>query len=126
MVGRVLLCLVLAAAPAFADLALAMADAPDPTVVGAPLTHQLTVTNAGPATATNVMLTQSLPVGAAFVSATASQGSCSAATSLTCAVGSLASGGASSSRVGPGERQTSFPQGLRSRKPWVPMSDLSR
>ena len=88
-----------AAAPAFADLALAMADAPDPTVVGAPLTYQLTVTNAGPATATNVMLTQSLPVGAAFVSATASQGSCTAATSLTCAVGSLASGGAATISV---------------------------
>jgi uncharacterized repeat protein (TIGR01451 family) len=56
--------------PPSADLALAMSDDPDPVVVGSSLVYTLTVSNLGPATATNVRLTNTLPSSVAFVSAT--------------------------------------------------------
>ncbi len=56
------------------DLALTMADSPDPVSVGANLTYTLTITNSGPDAATGVTVTNILPVGATFISATASQG----------------------------------------------------
>jgi uncharacterized repeat protein (TIGR01451 family) len=56
--------------PPSADLALAMFDEPDPVVVGGSLVYTLTVLNQGPATATNVRLTNTLPPSVTFVSAT--------------------------------------------------------
>ncbi len=53
---------------AAADLAIGMADAPNPVQVGNNLTYTITVTNLGPATATNVIVTNVLPAGAVFVS----------------------------------------------------------
>ncbi|MDY7079798.1 MAG: hypothetical protein SXV54_23185 [Chloroflexota bacterium] len=49
-----------------ADLAVAKSDAPDPATVGYPLTYTVTVTNDGPSAATGVILTDTLPVSAAF------------------------------------------------------------
>ena len=64
--------------PPPADLELTMTDAPDPVVEGTPLTYTLTINNLGPGPATMVQLTDTLPAGVAFVSATlSSSGSCS-------------------------------------------------
>ena len=73
-----------------ADLALTKADSPDPVVVGSPLTYSLTVTNSGPADATGVVVTDVLPVGVSFQSATASQGTCAQVNgSVVCDLGTL-------------------------------------
>lgn len=58
-------------------------------VVGQQVTFTITATNAGPKTATNVIVTDTLPTGLTFVSATPS--SCSASGSIVnCTVGSIA------------------------------------
>ena len=54
---------------ATANLAIGMVDAPDPVQAGNNLTYTITVTNLGPATATNVIVTNVLPAGTVFVSA---------------------------------------------------------
>jgi uncharacterized repeat protein (TIGR01451 family) len=55
-----------------ADVSLTVLDAPDPVTVGGDLTYTLIVSNAGPATATSVKLTNTLPAGVTFVSASPS------------------------------------------------------
>jgi uncharacterized repeat protein (TIGR01451 family)/CSLREA domain-containing protein len=57
-------------AAATADLSVVVTDAPDPVTVGHDLTYTIVVMNAGPDPATGVVLTQALPSGATFVSAT--------------------------------------------------------
>lgn len=56
------------------DLSLVMADNPDPVPVGDQVTYTLTVKNNGPSDATGVRLTNRLPDGVTFVSATSTQG----------------------------------------------------
>lgn len=80
------------APPPSADLTLAIADGPDPVTVGNNLTYTMTATNHGPDAATNAVVTDTLPAGVTFVSSTASQGSCSGTSTVTCNLGSLASG----------------------------------
>lgn len=76
-----------------ADLQVTATDAPDPVTLGGTVTYTLTVRDAGPDDAAQVVLTDLLPVGATFVSAAASQGGCTrAAGTLTCALGTLAAG----------------------------------
>jgi uncharacterized repeat protein (TIGR01451 family) len=75
-----------------ADLALAKADTPDPVLAGQNLTYTITVGNNGPLPATGVTVTDTMPGGVTFVSASASQGSCTGTSTVTCTLGNLATG----------------------------------
>jgi uncharacterized repeat protein (TIGR01451 family) len=75
-----------------ADLLVIMTDSPDPVAAGSSLTYTIHVGNNGPSTATGVSLTDTLPQGVSLGSVTTSQGNCVVSTSITCTVGSLASG----------------------------------
>jgi uncharacterized repeat protein (TIGR01451 family) len=75
-----------------ADLAITKVDSVDPARVGRNLTYTITVTNNGPATATNVTVTDDLPGSLTARSASASQGSCSGTSTVTCSLGQLANG----------------------------------
>ncbi len=76
-----------------ADLAVTKADSPDPVPAGELLTYSLTIHNSGPSGATGVQLTDDLPAGVTYSSATPSQGSCSeAAGTVSCPLGTIASG----------------------------------
>jgi hypothetical protein len=57
-----------------------------------PFDYTITVSNAGPQTASNVVVTDNL-TGVTFVSATPSQGSCVGTTNLVCTLGAIANGG---------------------------------
>ncbi|MBI1760163.1 MAG: DUF11 domain-containing protein [Acidobacteria bacterium] len=76
-----------------ADLSLTKSDAPDPAPVGGNLTYTLNVANSGPNAATNVSVSDALPSGLSFVSAAASQGTCSGTSTVTCNLGTLNNGG---------------------------------
>jgi len=90
---------------ASANLSVTKSGPPNCSIGGVPgcdgVTYSITVANAGPSAAGGVTLTDTLPVdpptGATvvtFVSATPSQGTCSAGSSaVTCSLGTLASGG---------------------------------
>ena len=79
---------------AAADLAVSKSDSVDPAFAGVPFTYTVTVDNAGPNAATSVVLTDTLPVGVAFSSATPDQGSCvEAASVVTCTLGTIGPGG---------------------------------
>lgn len=83
-------------APTDADLLVVKTDAPDVAVAGTNVSYTLLVTNRGPATATAVSITDTLPAGTSFVSGSAG---CSAVDPVvTCAIGTLAPG--SSAAVG--------------------------
>lgn len=94
------LCLVLffstVALAADNDLVLNHTDSPDPVIAGAVVVYTVTVTNGGDTVTINdIQLTNTLPSGIAFISATPSQGSCNltptpdAGDTFTCALGSL-------------------------------------
>jgi uncharacterized repeat protein (TIGR01451 family) len=55
--------------PVIADLSIVITDAPDPAVVGQPVTYTFNVTNLGPAAATDVTLTVPVPDGATSLTA---------------------------------------------------------
>jgi uncharacterized repeat protein (TIGR01451 family) len=74
-------------------LSLAMTDAPDPITVGSDITYSIVVRNDGTAPATNVVVDDVLPTGAALVVALASQGSCAGNGPVHCTLGTLAAGG---------------------------------
>jgi uncharacterized repeat protein (TIGR01451 family) len=76
-----------------ADLSVSKSDAADPVAQGDNITYTVTVTNGGPDTAENVVLTDDLPDGVTFVSATPDQGSCGEMGDVvTCDLGDLANG----------------------------------
>jgi len=74
-----------------ADLEISKADSPDPVTVGDNLTYTITVTNGGPDAATNVVVTDTLPSGVTFVSA--SPGCVHSAGVVTCNLGNIPAGG---------------------------------
>jgi uncharacterized repeat protein (TIGR01451 family) len=74
------------------DLVIFKADSPDPVFAGQTLTYTLSVVNNGPSNATGVTVTDQLPGGVTFVSATASQGTAvNANGTITATLGNLAS-----------------------------------
>jgi uncharacterized repeat protein (TIGR01451 family) len=81
-------------------LAAGMVHAPDPVFIGDYLSYLVTVTNLGPDNATNVVLTDTLPAGAVFNSATLSQGTniVSGAT-VTCNFGVIAAGATATATI---------------------------
>lgn len=75
-----------------ADLSVMKTDLNDPVQPGAPIDYEITVANAGPDAAIGVVVTDSLPPGTTYVSATSASGPCSAkGKKVTCSLGNLAS-----------------------------------
>jgi uncharacterized repeat protein (TIGR01451 family) len=76
-----------------ADMAIVKSATPNPVTEGTPLTYSLAVTNNGPASATNVTVTDTLPSVMTYLSSTTTQGSCSeAGATVTCLLGTMANG----------------------------------
>ncbi len=85
---------VIVASSSSADMAIVKTATPNPVTEGTPLTYTLTVTNNGPASATNVTVADTLPSVVTYLSSTASQGSCSeAGGSVSCLLGTIANAG---------------------------------
>jgi uncharacterized repeat protein (TIGR01451 family)/CSLREA domain-containing protein len=80
----------LGAHEALPDVAVAVADDPDPVVAGQALRYRVTATNVGPVPARNVSMTPSLPAGMTLLGVTASAGTC--VPDGACALGDLAPG----------------------------------
>ncbi len=77
-----------------ADLSVTKTDDIDPTTLCDDVTYTVTVINNGPDAAQNVVLTDNLPAGVTYGSATADQGSCSETGGVvTCNLGEIANGG---------------------------------
>ncbi len=74
------------------DLSVSQSVSPNPGQVNVGLNYRVTVTNNGPAVATNVNLTDALPSGVAFGSSSATQGSCMGTGPVTCSLNNLAAG----------------------------------
>jgi uncharacterized repeat protein (TIGR01451 family)/CSLREA domain-containing protein len=74
-----------------ADLEISKVDSPDPVTVGENLTYTITVTNRGPDAAANVVVTDTLPSGVTFVSA--SPECVHVAGVVTCNLGNIPAGG---------------------------------
>ena len=79
------------------DLGVTLSALPDPVLAGETLSYTLTVTNLGSASASSVTLTDALPAGVAFVSA--SPGCVNLGGTVVCSVGTLSSGSASNFTV---------------------------
>ncbi len=77
-----------------ADLSITKSDNPDPVLPGDTLTYTVTVNNAGPSSATDVVVTDTLPAGVTF----ASTSGCAEdpAGVPTCSLGTIAAGGSAS------------------------------
>lgn len=86
--------------PAGADLSVAKVDTPDPVTVGANITYTVTVTNNGSQDATLVSLTDPLPASVSYVSAVASQGTCTqSAGTVSCDLGGLVNGASATATI---------------------------
>ncbi|MGN6186873.1 MAG: IPTL-CTERM sorting domain-containing protein [Thermoanaerobaculia bacterium] len=80
------------AAPASADVSIVKSTTASRAVTGTNITYTILVSNAGPSPATNVIVTDDLPAGLTFVSATPSQGTCNASDPVSCNLGTITSG----------------------------------
>ncbi len=75
--------------PPSADLVISNFDDTDPIAVGDTLTYTIVVYNLGPTAATDVVVTDVLPMGLDFVSATSSAGSCTGSSTVICNLGAV-------------------------------------
>lgn len=92
-----------------ADVFVIKSDSPDPVQVDRTLTYVLFASNAGPDPATNVVITDTLPDSADFVSVSPNQGSCNydpVAHVVTCNIGNLAVGAFTEVRLEVTPRET--------------------
>ena len=79
--------------PAIANVVITKIATPDPDLVGQNLTYTITVQNTGTADAANTVVTDSLPAGMTFVSATSSAGTTTqSGGTVTANLGTLAAG----------------------------------
>ena len=74
------------------DVAVVQTASANPIGTGQSLTYHVVASNAGPDTADNLTVTDTIPSTAQFVSATPSQGSCSGTATIDCSIGTLTSG----------------------------------
>ena len=79
-------------APQNADLSLTKTTTATVAIIGSTIPYTITVSNAGPGSATNVVETDDLPSGLQFVSATPSQGTCNSSDPVSCSLGTIANG----------------------------------
>ncbi|UCG23486.1 MAG: DUF11 domain-containing protein [Chloroflexota bacterium] len=83
----------LTAVESVADLSLEKLATPEPATAGTALTYTLAISNAGPSVAYGVVLTDFLPPGVSYLSATSAHGiDCSASGQVTCQLDPLAAG----------------------------------
>ncbi len=83
------------ASPTQADVSISKTASPEPVDQGTNLAYTLTVTNAGPALAQNVVVDDPLPAQVTYTSSLTSMGSCTytaATTTVDCALGDLSVG----------------------------------
>jgi uncharacterized repeat protein (TIGR01451 family) len=76
------------------NLGITKTDSPDPVSSGGTLTYTVVVTNSGPDASTGATITDALPAGVTFSSA--SPGCVNSSGTVTCTVGALANGGSQS------------------------------
>ncbi|MFK7736190.1 MAG: SdrD B-like domain-containing protein [Pirellulaceae bacterium] len=89
------------------DLVVTKADSIDPVIAGNSLVYTVIVTNNGPSQATNVSLTDTLPAGVTFTSATSTQGTATNAGGVVTAdIGALASGASATVTINVGVDST--------------------
>jgi uncharacterized repeat protein (TIGR01451 family) len=82
------------ASPSQSDVAIVKTAAPEPVNQGTNLAYTLQVTNNGPAIATGVTVSDTLPTQVTYVSSSTTQGTCSqSAGTVTCSLGSVSVGG---------------------------------
>jgi uncharacterized repeat protein (TIGR01451 family) len=81
------------APPTAADVSITKTSSAGAVQPGGQITYTITARNNGPATATGVSVSDSIPAGTMFVSAVPSQGSCVGTSTVICTVGSLAPSG---------------------------------
>jgi uncharacterized repeat protein (TIGR01451 family) len=78
---------------ALVDLSITKSGSPVTQILGAGnITWTMVVTNNGPDADTNVQITDPMPAGNTFVSATSTQGTCTGGAILTCNIGTMAAG----------------------------------
>jgi uncharacterized repeat protein (TIGR01451 family) len=83
-----------------ADMTLTQSDSPDPVLVGEQVAYLLTAHNSGPQNASTVTVTDTLPAGVIFDSATPSQGTCSQSSgTVTCPLGALNNGASATVQI---------------------------
>lgn len=81
------------ASPTNTDLSITKTASPSPVNAAQSMTYQLAAANNGPADASNVVVTDTLPSQVTFVSATPAQGSCSESSgTVTCNLGTVTDG----------------------------------